>query len=697
MKKKHRPGQPRRCRLEPLEDRLVMSSSPMGPMPPQTPPPTQATPAVESITGANVNLQHPTWGQAGNDLLRSATSLYGDGISTPNGANLPSARLISNVVGSQTDDVLDNRDVSAFIWAWGQFIDHDLDLTPTSDVPFNISVPSGDPQFDPTGTGTQVIPDTRSVTDPATGTSAANPLNQPTVITAWVDGSMIYGSDTTRAAALRTMSGGHLATSANNLLPFNSSGLDNANDGYFPNSDMFVSGDIRTNENIVLTSIITMFVREHNYWADQLHTQHPSWTDQQLYDGARAIVIGEIQQITYNEYLPALGINLPQYKGYNPNVNPGITAEFSEAAFRFGHSQLDNEVQFLDANGNNLAFSFTLPGGQVVQVNTPDDIAAGEAGLPLLDSFFNPYILSSTSDPNAVMAGIFKYLATDVSQAVDLKMVDAVRNVLFGAPGSGAGGLDLFALDIQRGRDVGLNTLNQTRVAMGLKAYTSFAQISSDPTVQQELQQLYGNVNNVELFVGGLAENHLPGSSLGSTFTAIIADQFRRLRDGDPFYYLNQPQLAQYGVGKVTLADIIARDTGLKNLQPNVFFFQSSISGEVYTDGNGDGKLQSVERGVAAVVVNLLDSSGKVVATTTTDSCGHYTFKDTGIGTFTVQVVAPQGTTVTTPTATVSITKGIAIDNVNVGLKAAAKPVQPTPPIHAIVIGQMTPGPGRKS
>ena len=125
----------------------------------------------------------------------------------------------------------------------------------------------------------------------------------------------------------------------------------------------------------MLTSLITVFVREHNYWADQLHNQHPTWTDEQLYDGARAIVIGEIQEITYNEYLPALGINLPQYQGYNPNVNPGITAEFSEAAFRFGHSQLDNDTQFLDADGNNLAFSFTLPGNQVVQVNTPSDVA----------------------------------------------------------------------------------------------------------------------------------------------------------------------------------------------------------------------------------------------------------------------------------------------------------------------------------
>src|SRR5262249_14998304 len=151
------------------------------------------------------------------------------------------------------------------------------------------------------------------------------------------------------------------------------------------------------------------------------------------------------------------------------------------------------------------------------------------------DAFFNPAVMSAPGAED----GLLKYLSSDVAQSVDLKMVDSVRNVLFGAPGSGAGGQDLFALDVQRGRDVGLPTLNETRIAYGLQPYTSFKQISSDPTVQAGLQQLYGSVNNVELFVGGLAENHAAGSSVGSTFGAIIADQFESLRDGDRLWYQN--------------------------------------------------------------------------------------------------------------------------------------------------------------
>ena len=137
---------------------------------------------------------------------------------------------------------------------------------------------------------------------------------------------MIYGSDATRAAALRSFVGGLLKTSAGNLLPFNTAGLANANDAQiFPDSQLFLAGDVRANENVELTALQTLFVREHNHQAALLAAAHPTWTDEQIFQGARAIVIGEIQSITYNEFLPALlGNNaLTAYRGYNPSVNVG--------------------------------------------------------------------------------------------------------------------------------------------------------------------------------------------------------------------------------------------------------------------------------------------------------------------------------------------------------------------------------------
>src|SRR3954453_17961171 len=168
---------------------------------------------VRSIDGTGNNLTNVDWGAAGTDLLRTAPASYSDGVSAPAGADRPSARVISNTIADQgTADIISDRDLSAMIYAWGQFLDHDIapPPSPSPAEPFNVAVPAGDPSFDPAGTGTQSIPLNRSVSDPATGTGAGDPRQQVNVVTAWLDGSQVYGSDTATAAALRTHSGGRL-------------------------------------------------------------------------------------------------------------------------------------------------------------------------------------------------------------------------------------------------------------------------------------------------------------------------------------------------------------------------------------------------------------------------------------------------------------------------------------------------------
>jgi len=616
--------------------------------------------AVYSVDGSGNNTSNPTWGQAGADLYRGIlAAVYGDGKSSMNGQDLPSARLISNLLGTQTDDLFDQRNLSAFIYAWGQLIDHDLDLTPDGGASSPISVPSNDPVF----SGISSLPFTRSVTDTSTGTSTANPLNQITKVTSFLDGSMVYGSDPARAAALRTLVGGLLKTSAGNLLPLNTAGLDNANNGPYPNQDMFLAGDVRANENIELTSLQTLFMREHNRQAGILAKQHPSWNDDQLYQGARQIVIAEIQAITFNEYLPALlgfGAITP-YAGYNASVNPGISPEFSEAAFRFGHSQLDDDVEFLKNDGTSFSFSFTLPGGVTVDINSADDIASGETGMPLFEAFFDPYVFQAAGVDGAIL----KYLASDVAQAVDTQMVDSVRNILFGAPGSGAGGQDLFALDVQRGRDVGMATYNAARVAYGLPAVTKFSQITSDAALAAQLQSIYGDVNKVELFVGGLAEDHAKGSSVGPTFQAIIANQFERIRDGDRFWYQNIFSGSQLrAIQSTQLSDIIRANTTATNIQNNVFVFRTLISGAVSLGSTRLGPGGSnFPQGLARQTVNLINATdGSVVATTTTDFRGNYRFDfqdGLELGQYQIQLVATLGGKQSIVTSDmISITRG---------------------------------------
>src|SRR5262249_20645925 len=232
----------------------------------------------------------------------------------PSGGTRPGARAISNTVADQgTADIISDRLLSAMIYAWGQLIDHDMDLTSTGSERFDIPIPRCDPFFHPRCTGTQVMPFTRSLAVPGTGTSTTNPRQQPNEITAFLDGSMVYGSNPTVAAALRTFSGGRLKTNEvaglGTFLPLNNTtfftsaqlaALNMANDAHpFPNSEMIAAGDVRANENIELTSLHTLFVREHNRIADAIRADNPFLSDEVIYQLARQQVGAEIQVITY--------------------------------------------------------------------------------------------------------------------------------------------------------------------------------------------------------------------------------------------------------------------------------------------------------------------------------------------------------------------------------------------------------------
>lgn len=649
-------------RVERLEPRSMMAVTPVTPPVSGSLPPQPAM-DVRTYDGTGNNLVQPEWGSTGEQLLRRSPAAYADGISAPSGADRPSARLVSNLLSqSPAGGIVNDRSWSAFVYAWGQFLDHDLGLTdvaaPRERLP--IAVPAGDPWFDPAGTGTMTISMSRSASDPATGAAAGNPRQQTNAITAFIDGSQIYGSDATRAAALREFVGGRLKTAAGNLLPFNTAALANANDAHRVTDDkLFLAGDVRANENPELLSLHTVFVREHNRIAGEAALRTPSLTDEQLFQHARRIVIAELQKITYDEFLPALlggpkpgADGIQPYRGYRADVNPGIATEFSTVAFRVGHSMLGDDIEFLAGDGT--------------PVRDP---------LSLRDAFFNPTPLTEVG-----VEPILKYLASTRGQEIDTRVVDDVRNFLFGAPGQG--GFDLAALNIQRGRDHGIADYNTVRVAYGLPRVTSFAEITADTTVRQALEQAYGSVDRVDPWIGGLAETHLPGSSLGATFTRIIVDQFTRLRDGDRFWFQNRgtlPADAFRAVQATTLAEVVRRNTSLVNLQPDVFSFRTSIAGTVFADGNRDGRRQSLEQGIANARVELLDAAGAVVASARTDPRGEYLFSRLDLGSFRVVVRPPQGGPAS-PGRVVAITRGGAIRGVDVGLASPPAPPKPQPP-----------------
>jgi peroxidase len=495
-----------------------------------------------TIDGTNNNLNNPTLGSANTPFLRTTTNAYGDGLDTPAGAGEPGTRDISNKVDTQVGSVPMSLPESAYWWAWGQFIDHDMMITPIA-VPtedFSIPVPRCDPVFDPNCTGTATISFSRSAF-----IHDENLVRQQlNANTHWLDGSQVYGSDDVRAQELRTLDGtGHLKVGANNLLPFNVDRFDNepSNAPIF-----FLAGDVRANENSPLTALQTLFMREHNFWADHFHRIDPSLNDDDLYDRARAIVGAEIQKITYSDFLPDLigKHTLTSYAGYNESVDPSIANVFGAAAFRFGHSLLSATVLRLDANNQSIG------------------------NVALQATFFQPNLISTV--------GIEPYLrglAHQQAEEIDGLLVNAVRNFTR----TPATGFDLAALNMQRGRDHGLPRFNQVRLDYGLPAYTSFAQLTTDTNMQAKLALAYSTVDDVDAWVGLLVETHQSNALVGPTTIAILKDQFERLRDGDRFWYeaYLDPATLAFIQHNSKLSDIILRNTTITTeLETNVFVLQ---------------------------------------------------------------------------------------------------------------------------
>lgn len=504
----------------------------------------QPPPQAEAPVSAG---QEADWAAPDVPLLRLVPSDYADGVSEPSGADRPNPRVISNIVVDEPEPIPNAQSASAYLWQWGQFLDHDIDLSSTTaDEPFPVAIPAGDLDFDPGNTGQVVLFALRSIWDPASGTDATNPRQQLNNITAAIDASNVYGSDAERAAALRSNDGtGRLKMSDGDLLPFNVDGMVNAGGS---DGDSFVAGDVRVNEQVGLTAMHTVFAREHNRLADTIRAANPGLSGDEIYHQARQLVRAEMQIITYREFLPLLlgPEALGPYRGYRPEVDGSIANLFSTSAYRLGHSMLNETLLRLGSDGG--------------------PIAAGH--LPLASAFFfDPQRLRAEGGIEPILRG----LAGQRARRIDVFVTDALRNFLFGAPG--AGGFDLASLNIQRGRDHGLPDYNSARVALGLAPKTSFASISSDPDIQSRLEQAYGSVDLIDPWVGGLAEDHLAGAMVGEFLSTVLTDQFRRLRAGDPQWYERalQPQVAQQ-MERQTLGDIIRLNTSIGEEIPRDVF-----------------------------------------------------------------------------------------------------------------------------
>ena len=522
---------------------------------------------VRSIDGKGNNVRNPEWGSSKSQLQRFAGAYYSDGISSLAGADRPSPRMVSNIVAEQPTLTESQRGLSDMTWCWGQFLDHDITLVVSSRDEFAPIMVDDEDMMAP------MIPLMRSASDPDTGTSTENPRQQMNSTTAFIDGSMVYGHTDERADALRSHVGGRLKMTADGLLPLNEAEIEMDNPNELPLAELYMAGDIRANENPALISIHTLWLREHNRWADDLAATHAEWTDEEIYQQARRMVIGQIQNITYQEFLPALlGSHAPGLDAhYDSEMNPSMFNEVAGALYRIGHSMVSSHIMRMKADG-----SVPMSGRFLFR-----------------DAFFQPTSINASSLVGEVLMGV----AGKRMQEIDPFVVTDLRNFLFAQ--EGAGGLDLIAINLQRGRDHGLPSFNQAREALGLPTHQSFSTITSNTAVAKALEEAYGDVDQVDLWMGAMAEDHMAGTSTGETLMTALTMQFRHLRDGDRFYYLIDDALTpeeKATIRETTLADVIRRNTAMTSIQDQVFM-APPISKWMDSDHDGQPDIREVIAG----------------------------------------------------------------------------------------------------
>ncbi|CAG4946260.1 unnamed protein product [Colias eurytheme] len=323
----------------------------------------------------------------------------------------------------------------------------------------------------------------------------------------------------------------------------------------------FDSGDNHGNQIISLTVLNTLFIREHNRVARELSLINPKWDDDKVFFEARRIVQAEFQNIIYKEWLPLLlgpkvmklfKITSPKgySTGYDSLVNPSLTVEFAAAAMRFGHSTVDGKMMVLSPKSGETSEVLSIP-----------------------EVMFQPSRMRLKPFLDRMLMG----MSWQPMQNVDPFMTESLTQYMF--HGGNPSGLDLAALNIQRGRDYGLRNYNDYRKLVGLMPldFTDFS-----PNTAKRLTSVYKSPQDIDLWVGGLLEKPLEGAIVGPTFAQILADQFARIKNGDRYFYDYGPdvnpgaftisQLAE--IKKVTMSRIICDNSDhieLNYQSPNAF------------------------------------------------------------------------------------------------------------------------------
>ncbi|XP_061185756.1 peroxidasin-like [Saccostrea echinata] len=526
-----------------------------------------------SATGVCNNLFHPTWGKALQAHARYLLPVYDDGYNSPrernrNGGKLPSPREISNKVFEGGANTPTDSKHNLILFAFGQFLDHDLTFTPiaigSNGKPLDccgadksdpeciaIDIPANDNRF----RNRTCMDLSRSIPAPFDEGCSIGYREQVNRISSFIDAGMIYGDSKLFHENLNGRVG-TLRTSKGDLLP-----PGGACEISQPEDFCQLGGDERVNEVPSLSGLHVIFLRFHNILAKALKRKTHQ-TSQEVFLETKKIMGAIIQQITYGEYLPILlggttrailDLNLQPtgfWDRYDPFVNPTVKNVIATAALRYGHSQIPPELGYMTRK---FATS---------RVFKTEDV--------LMD----PHMVVTKNGKN--IPDLTRFLLATPSRKVDREVENAVRNELFRDMNGVT--FDLMSFNIQRGRDHGLQAYNAWRKWCNLPVALSFTELyDHNYDSRMRLEQAYEDVDDIDVFVGGITETPRDDALVGPLFECLLGNQFRDLKFGDRYWY-EKSGTEGFSIGqlneirKLTLSKIICDALNLNKIQRNSFF-----------------------------------------------------------------------------------------------------------------------------
>ncbi|XP_070507823.1 peroxidase-like [Chironomus tepperi] len=547
--------------------------------------PTCSPSSYRSYDGSCNNLQNPLWGTANSFYGRLLPAYYGDGVSTfqrsVTNQPLPNPRKISTTVFG--DISVPDPVYTIAMMQYGQFITHDLgfgldgnrpsccsgligQLIPNVPDCDAIHVPSEDPVLPSNITCMFFTRDATSADLSCPAPAAGEPVEQISSVTTYLDLSVIYGNSEELANFLRKKEGGlfRMVETDGHEYPLHDPNPTVHCRVHPPQDLCYIAGDERLNQSPHLTIIHILFIREHNRLARALAALNPHWNDEKLFQEARKINIAQHQYISYYEWLTIfLGtqnmLNLGMIKhfsgdeyvnDYDSSAKPATFNEFSNAAFRFFHSQIEGHLNLLTESR------------EIIRT------------VAISDHFNNPNITQDYFDELA------RGMVYQNSQLSDTNFDQQIRDFLF--KGNKQFGHDLMSIDIQRGRDHGIARYNDYREYCGIPRATQWDDyldlIPANEVANLEL--LYQSFEDVEMVVGGPLETIIDEETLaGPTILCILNKQFitTRISDrywfesGDPLVAFTRQQLNQ--IRKTSFARILCDNSNnITTVQPQAFF-----------------------------------------------------------------------------------------------------------------------------